>query len=276
MKKPEPGAEKRGSPFGFVSDFTVAVGFLTVIPVPERAWSDPDLFGRSFAWFPVAGLLVGGIVAGASALLPALLPPGVVAALLVALWVFVTGGLHLDGLMDSCDGLFCAKSPAERLEVMRDSRVGAFGVLGAFLTLLVKFAALGALLEGDAIWTAVAVVLSAVTGRWAMVFAAAAFPYHRHGGTLGAAFTRGVGARQLAVASLLTGGFSLAGWWASSGDAALLAGPVVALVVGAVASLAIRRLGGLTGDVYGAAGEVSEVAVLLVFVGFASSFGGMP
>lgn len=267
---------KRRKDGSFVHDLAVAVGFLTAIPVPDRAYSASGSFGRSFSWFPLVGLLIGVMLALAAAALTNFLPAGVVAALLVALWISLTGGLHLDGLMDSCDGLFLMKTPEERLEVMRDSRVGAFGTLGAVCVLLVKFTALSYLLEtgGGAGLTGLtaltALVVSPVLGRWAMTFAVVAFPYYGHGETLGAAFTRDASGRQLTIASVSAGAVLLA--------PGLLSGslpPVAALAAAASVTLAVTcgfawfatgRLGGLTGDVYGAVGEVVEVAVLISFV----------
>lgn len=260
-----------------VSDLAVALGFLTIIPVPVRLFPEGTSFGRSFSWFPLVGLIIGGILSGAALLSGGLLPDQVLAALLVALWAAVTGGLHLDGLMDSSDGMFCAKSPEERLVVMRDSRVGAFGVLGALVVLLLKFASLGALAGGGDVFVLIpALVAAPVLARWAMTFAVVAFPYHRHGDTLGDAFTREAGARQMLPATA-TALFVLGGLVFYVG---LL--PVVSAGIGAVvatclvAGFALAKLGGLTGDVYGAIGEVVEVVVLVVFSAFVFAAVGAP
>lgn len=249
------------------TDLARAFGFLTVLPTPEGVWKRPGPFGRSFSWFPLVGLVLGGLSAVAALGLGAVLPAGVVAALVVALGVALTGGIHLDGLMDSCDGLLCAKTPEERLAVMRDSRVGAFGVLGATCVLLSKYAALSALLAAGA-GALAALLLAPALGRWAMVFAAVSFPYGRAGGSLGSAFVRGAGPRQLVLASatVLVAAAGLCLW---SGTAAPVAALAAALVVAwALCRFALSRLPGLTGDVYGGVGEVVEVAVLVVFAGW--------
>lgn len=255
---------------GPIGDLGVAFGFLTVFPVPARGVEDgPAGYGRAFSWFPVVGLALGAVMAAAGFVFSLVLPAGVSAALVVALWVFLTGGLHLDGLMDSCDGLFCSKPPDERLTIMRDSRVGAFGVLGAVVVILVKYSALAALFELPAVSPMFAALVAApVLGRWAMALAVVAFPYHRHGDTLGGTFVAGAGRRQLALASasglailggLVAGGGSLAPF------AALAAGTIATV---AVAWFALSRLPGLTGDVYGATCEVVEAAALVAIVGW--------
>lgn len=251
-----------------LDDLLIALGFLTVVPVPSGVWERARLPGRSFAWFPLVGLGLG-LISGAAAFgLGVVFPAGVAAALLVALGVFLTGGLHLDGLMDSCDGLFCAKPAAERLEVMKDSRVGAFGVLGALSLLLVKLAAFSALLEAGAPVLAAALVLAVVLGRWVMVPAVVLFPYGGNHFSLSDWFVRGAGHRQLAGASvgaaLVLAMVALA--LASVAPVAALAAAI--LVALAVIRFALSRLPGLTGDVYGALGEVVEVVVLISFAGW--------
>jgi adenosylcobinamide-GDP ribazoletransferase len=255
-----------GSKRRLLEDAGAAFGFLTVFPVPCR---EPAAgYGRAFSWFPAVGLALGLCLAAAGLALGLFLPSGVAAALVVALGVLLTGGLHLDGLMDSCDGLFCARPPEERLAVMADSRVGAFGVLGAVAVLLTKYAALAALFELPAAFLAAALVLTPLLGRWAMVLAVVAFPYHRRGPTLGRTFTAGAGGRQLAAASVW-------GLAACGGLAALLGSlaPLAALaaaggVTGLVVGFALSRLPGLTGDVYGATGEVVEAAALVALAGW--------
>ena len=249
-----------------MTSLAVAFGFLTVLPVPANTWTSPTPFGRAFSWFPLVGLVLGGILAAAALGLMALLPTQVLAALLLAGGVLLTGGLHLDGLMDTCDGVFCVRSPEERLVIMRDSHVGAFGVLGAVCLLLVKFAALGALLAGDRQLLLGGLLLAPMLSRWAMVLAAVYFPYGRTGETLGSSFHRTVGPVQLAAATIgalmLTVLIGLALHLGFRGLAAFAGAAALAYLVG---RFALSRLPGLTGDVYGAINEVIEVLVLATF-----------
>lgn len=238
-----------------------ALRFLTRLPVPGPAL-DPGDLGRALAWFPVAGAALGGLVAGAGWLLAPRLAPGVLAVLLAALLAGLTGALHLDGLADVADGLGGGHGDRARtLAIMRDSRIGAFGGTALVLVLLVKVAAISELLgRGGAEWT---LLCAPVLARTAAVPLVVLLPYARPEG-LGRAFHDGGGARELAIAAAL--GAVILGL-----TAAAAAGPRVVLpalaglgAAGLVALACRRRLGGLTGDVYGAAIELAEAAFLLV------------
>lgn len=249
-----------------VTSLTVAFGFLTIIPVSHRAWESPESFGRAFAWFPLVGWALAGVLALVASALNGWLPSPALAAVLVGLWVLLTGGLHLDGLMDSCDGLFCARLADERLEIMRDPHTGAFGVLGAVCVLLLKYGALSALLSTPDMFH-FALLLAPVLGRWAMVIATVCFPYGRKGETLGSAFRKAAGVREMVLASasmlliiLLTSTVT-----GTNVLAALGAATAAGLLTWGLALWALRRLPGLTGDLYGATNEVVEAAVLIIF-----------
>jgi adenosylcobinamide-GDP ribazoletransferase len=197
-------------------------------------------------------------LAGLDAVLLRALPVSVATVLLLGASILATGGLHLDGLMDACDGLFGGRTAARRLEIMRDSRVGSYGVLAGVVQLLLKYAVLGALapaLRGPAL------VAALTAGRWTMVGATWTFAYARPEG-LGAGFKAGVTWVTMALATL----FAAAACWAALGPIGLallaLAG-VIGWLAGAYAS---GKLGGLTGDCYGALNEVVETAVLLAIL----------
>src|SRR5215210_1092779 len=117
----------------------VAVQFLTRLPTPGGLPVAGPALGRSLGWFPAVGLLLGGLLAAADALLSMVLPRGLVDVVLLVLLALLTGGLHLDGYMDTCDGLFSLRAPADRLAIFRDSRVGSFGVVGAATLLLTQW-----------------------------------------------------------------------------------------------------------------------------------------
>lgn len=156
--------------------FLAAFKFLTIIPLP--AWHEPSTedIGRSTLYFPLVGLIIGLILAGLNWLLNFILPMGIVIAFLIVSLVAVTGALHLDGFIDTCDGLAGHKPAEERWRVMRDSRVGAFGVIGAVLLLLVKYVSLTNVPRE---LLPITLVLMPVGSRWAMVFAIFAYPYAR-------------------------------------------------------------------------------------------------
>ncbi|HEX9290042.1 MAG TPA: adenosylcobinamide-GDP ribazoletransferase [Anaeromyxobacteraceae bacterium] len=232
----------------------VAFGFLTRLPLRAAEVGERDL-GRSVAYFPVAGLALGALVGAAAWAVRGHLAPAVQAAMLVALLAWLTGGLHLDGLADVFDGLSGGhRDPARALAIMRDARIGAHGAAALCLLLLAKAAALVPLLERSDGW---ALIAFPVAARWAVVPLVVLFPYARPEG-LGKAFHENARAVQVAVATLLAAPVAISmGVRAAAPIAAALAAALLfALVVQ-------RRLGGLTGDVYGACIELSELAFLV-------------
>lgn len=231
-----------------------ALRTLTLLPVPGRE-------GRSLAsalfWFPFVGLLVGGLGWGlASALL--YIEPGWVAGaafVVILLSAFITRGLHLDGLADMADGFGGARERARTLEIMKDSRVGAFGVIAIVLVLLAKWVILTHLLESEGgLWIIVAAVLS----RAAMVELARSQPYARRSRGMGAEFVSGAGLEHVIVAVMaaLTVTVVFVGW----------GGGIVCLIVWcmviALGHWFRRRVGGVTGDLLGASSELVETTVL--------------
>jgi adenosylcobinamide-GDP ribazoletransferase len=206
-------------------------------------------------WFPTVGLLLGGLLALADLALRALgLQPLVESSLLVVLLLGLTGGLHADGLMDTCDAAFAHATPERRLEIMRDPRVGSFGVIGFASILVLKVAAVDAL----GINRPQVLLLAPVLGRWAIVLLAAAFPPGRTSG-LGAPVKAAASPRLLALASALPLALSVA--IGPSGVWLLSAAGMTALLIG---WWLCRLLPGLTGDCYGAACECVETSVLLL------------
>jgi adenosylcobinamide-GDP ribazoletransferase len=188
------------------------------------------------------------------------------AALILVAWAALTGMLHLDGWADCCDALVAPLSRERRLEVMKDPRLGSFGGAGLVLLLLVKLAAVAEVLTtavGRPPAALLPLLVVPVLGRWAIVIAAAAFPLARPDG-MGASFRRGLGRREVILATLTAAATCLViGWvglalWAAAGLALL-----------GMARLATSRLGGLTGDVYGAIIELTETVTLVTVVLFA-------
>lgn len=240
-----------------MNDFFRALGLLTILPVrPADDGRDP---GRAMAFYPAVGALIGGLLAGLAWLLGQIglgtAAPILPAALLLAAWAGLTGALHLDGWGDCCDALFVPVSRERRLEIMKDPRLGGFGAAGLILLLLVKLAALdGVLRTPGALPVLIAIPALA---RWAAVIAARAYPSARPGG-MGDYFRRGLGRRELVIATVFAGlAAVLLGW---QGAILWVAASAVLL---ALARLALARLGGLTGDVYGGIIELAEVAALV-------------
>lgn len=235
-----------------------ALQFLTICPLfVRRAFSKSEL-GASVSFFPIVGLLLGGALSAAGWIGATVLPWGVVSAGIVALWLALTGGLHFDGLLDSCDGLFGGRNAQQRLEIMRDERVGAFAVAGGVLLLLGKWSAIFHLGPDT-----VALLAAPVAGRWVMVLAIWRYPYVRDEG-LGLAMKEAVSLATVVVATLVALGVVI--------GLAPLAGAVSLVGVLGVCWLVVRfviaRIGGMTGDTYGLLCEAGELAVLVSFCAF--------
>jgi adenosylcobinamide-GDP ribazoletransferase len=238
-----------------VASLVLAVRFLTVVPVPGREAAGPGALGRAAWWFPLVGLGLGAGLSVADRLLGRLFSPLLAALLVVGLWKTATGGLHLDGLADCLDGLG-GRDAAERLAIMRDSRLGVFGALGLIASVLVAVMAL-AELPAETRWRAL--LLAPTAGRLAPLVTGVLLRARAGAPGLGAAFltTLSPGAAAVGLVGTGTLGAALCGL---AGVAALgLALVAVTLWSGFMA----RRLGGLTGDVLGSGVEIAEIAVLL-------------
>ncbi len=193
--------------------------------------------------------MLGAATAALDAVLRVVFPIPVATVVDLAFLAVASGGLHLDGLADATDGLFAGGDRERRLAAMRDSRTGAFGAVSVTLVLLLEFAALSVVASGD---RAIALILAATLSRWAMSLAVWAFAAARALG-LGAAFAREVTVVDIVIASATMGVIVGA-------VAPMLVGGTGVLVAGGLAlgvgSFAVARVGGLTGDVYGAIGEL--------------------
>lgn len=233
-----------------------AVTFYTIIPLPVSWGLD---FRRIARWAPVIGLFIGAILGVVDAILQQLSVPILTrSALVVVCWIALTGGLHLDGAMDTADGL-AVQDPQRRLEVMADSATGAFGAMAAVAILLLKMAALTDI--GTNRW--LVLMAAAGWGRWGQVVAIAFYPYLKPTGK-GAFHKETIRPPQ----DILLGLFLLLGL---CGLPLLLdnGGEWVALRVGGGCAIAIitgawfhRKLGGHTGDTYGAVVEWTETLFL--------------
>ncbi len=241
----------------------LAFKFLTVLPIPAPKDVPPKAMGRAAAWYPLVGAVLGLLLAGADLLLGLLFPLPLRSALVLALWVGLTGGLHLDGFLDCCDGLLAARPPEERLRILHDVNAGSFAVVGGVLLLLVKYAALAGL-QGP--WRSAALAGAPVLGRWAMTYALVAYPDARGGAGLAGLVKQAAGRRELAIATAVALlAVALAWRWAG-----LVALPLAWAFTALLARWIMTRIPGLTGDTYGAIDELVELMVLLIAVALAS------
>ena len=234
----------------------LALQLLTRLPVPAPGSPpQPQELGQSVLFFPVVGILIGGLLAGSHFVLTDL-DPGVRAALILTVWVLITGGLHLDGLADTADAWIGGQGDRDRtLAIMKDPRSGPIAIVVIVLLLLNKFAALHALSPGCA---GVALLLAPVLGRAVIVLLLLTTPYVRPMG-LGTPYAAYLPRWHCALLlGLITAAtVAMTGW----AGVALLIGLGIG-VIGLRQAL-MQRLGGITGDTLGAACELVEMVVLL-------------
>lgn len=248
MAKPDSGLMS-------LADIPAAIGLLTRIPMRVDA-GRAAARGAKAAWaYPLVGAGVAFLIAVPASALSGVLPSAFVAGLVLVALVVVTGALHEDGLADSADGLWGAWERARRLEIMKDSHIGSYGVIALVLSLGLRWLGLVALVEADLLIPALIAV--AALSRGAMVSVMVALPHARDGG-----LSKTVG-RPEVMTGAIAGGLALV-------LAGLCIGPFaapVALVVGlgafAAGRLARAKIGGQTGDILGATQQISEIAALV-------------
>jgi adenosylcobinamide-GDP ribazoletransferase len=228
---------------------------MTTLPVklPDD-WSAGDS-GRASVWYPFVGLVIGVLtwLAWKGAIF--IFSPLVAGILTLVVWVVLTGGLHLDGLADCCDGLLASTTVERRLEIMKDPHMGAFGVTGLILVLLLKAAALASLIPA----TSFGILLAAALARWC-ILPAGLIRLARPSG-MGADFTLGFRRSFILLGTILP--LAIALLLGVCGIVSTLAGLVAAALV---VWLAKSRIGGVTGDVFGMIVEIVETTVLVVFL----------
>ncbi len=236
--------------------FLAALYFLTIIHLPWRREVSPEELGRSLGYFPLVGIIIGLILAGLNWALGLALPSAVVNVLLIASMAVISGALHLDGFIDTCDGIAGHKTVEARWQVMHDSRAGGFGIVGACLLLLAKYISLNNVPQPLVM---MALLLMPVVSRWTMVYAIVAYPYARPSG-LGKIFKQQASWLRFTIATLiaLAVAIVLARW------AGLIVMAGIWVMVILMATYLKRKFAGLTGDTYGAINEVAEVCVLIL------------
>lgn len=230
-----------------------------MIPVRLPRVIPQGAFPASVALFPIVGAAIGASVSVIDTLASRVLPAFVVAALDMIVLIVVSGALHVDGLADTADGLLGDLPREKRLEVMRDPTVGTFGVLAIVLILLIQYGSLISLGPGIRVG---ALFVAAVLSRWTMSVLLRLFPYARESG-IGSPFRNGLSWTHVVVSTVLAGAlsFSVLG---TTGVALMVAAAIPALLTGRLAQV---RIGGCTGDTYGAGGELAFAAVLATIVG---------
>jgi adenosylcobinamide-GDP ribazoletransferase len=256
------GADDERQPTGLRAEsrgLSAAAAFLTLLPEsPRVAPGGPDVARGAWA-FPAVGALLGCVVGAVALTCAEALPPLAAGALGALAGALATGGLHLDGLADSADGLG-GRSPERALEIMRDHSVGAYGSAAISLDLVLRTVLIAALLEGGK--ALAALVVAGAVARAAVLVLPLWLPYARKAPGLGAVLSAQPSGRRAAVGIAIAAVFSVA----ILGLQGLPVLACTALIVFGVGLLARRRLGGVTGDVLGASIELSELATLTILV----------
>lgn len=236
--------------------FITAIRFLTIIPLPGRITHDKYDLGKSLPYFPLVGLICGGILLLLHYFFSIFLPLSISYILLIICLVILTGAHHIDGFMDTFDGIVAAKTRERRLEIMQDSKVGAFGISAVVLLFLLKYVALVA--NPTTIPT---LLLMPMLSRWMMVSSIFTCTSAKNTG-MGFAFKQGANWCRFIIATIITVAIS----------ASIFNWRGIILMAGlwSISSLIIlffrSRFGGLTGDNYGAINEISEILVVLLII----------
>ena len=238
--------------------FAAAFRFLTIIPLPGSLGTTEEELAGATPFFPVVGLLLGCIAVPVAWCLNLLLPPLVTAVSATVVLLAFSGGLHLDGLADTADGFFSSRPRERILEIMRDSATGAMGVIALILLLLLKVTCLASLSTN----LLPVIFLMPLAGRSAILLMMALLPYARPQGGLASLF---YSRRSKMVALWALGFFAVVAWQVAGvqGGAAVLA---VVILVALFGWFCRVKIGGATGDTLGAACELAEAVVALVFV----------
>jgi len=239
--------------------FLVALQFLTRIPVKIEGNIEEGDLVNSLYFYPLIGFIIGILLVLVNSLLASFLPLGARSVVLLTIMVFISGGLHLDGFMDTMDGVCSGKDREKSLDIMRDSRVGAFGVLGLVLILLLKLTFLQNL-SGQALNSALLVM--PLASRWAVVANMPMAPYAREGFGLGKVMVDNAGWKEV----LVTLAFTLVISAYFLGFQAVYLFLLLFIFTWFWSVFLKGKIGGLTGDTLGALLEITEVLVLFILL----------
>ena len=241
------------------STFSLAWNFLTIIPLPWSAQGNlrPEKLAASLSWYPVVGFILGLLLVLSDRFFSVFLAPPIVNMLLVVFLVFITGCLHQDGLADTIDAMAGGKDAAQRLTILRDSRIGAIGATGLILAIGLRYAGFVSLPPSG---RETLLLCMPALGRWSMVVGSWNVRYPRPQGGIAAPFLQHVSFREISFATIIMGIGLIA-----------MINPWKAIVVLLILAIGIRVIvwwasslfGGVTGDILGAMNEMTEITFLI-------------
>ncbi len=245
----------------FISRFVLMLQFLTVLPLPFKPEVRKEDLGRGLVFAPLAGMVIGGILCGVYFISSLVFPVIVSSVIVIAAYAIVTGGLHLDGLGDTFDGLFSGRPRPKMLEIMRDSRIGTNALLSVTLVLFINISCIASLPVVDsALPLYTIILLMPAAGRMGCLLAAGTSVYAREGEGTGRSFVDNCKLIHVISGALIffAIAFLLAG---INGLLLALASMTVSWLLTKVFS---RKIGGVTGDILGAVCELTQAAFLML------------
>jgi len=252
---PEEDSSSESARGGIFLHLRLALSFLTIVPTRIDAAGESDV-AASMAWFPLVGLLMGVAIALEDRVASFLLGPDVRAAIVVLSITLLTGAVHLDGLADTADALGAGRDRARALDILRDSRIGTFGTIALFFALGLKVLVLANVFGRRRL---AALILAPMLARWAMVAVSYKIDYLRSSGAGSSMLGRGSD-RNLAIASIV----SIVAIIPFHSRKVIMTYAIVVVATIAMRSFYRRWLGGITGDLIGACGEVVEVLAMII------------
>lgn len=242
--------------------FLAALSFLTLLPVRNQEAHSVENLKHSSHLFPWVGLIIGGLLSILYYLSGKLFPSQIVATIVILFWVILTRGLHADGFSDFFDGFFGGSTKEEKLNIMKDSRLGAFGFLALLFLILLKIQLLTAF-NSPAVYAVL--LLTPLFSRWSILYVLMFYPYAKEKG-LGRVFeVSGANYFFATLYSVIT--TILISLYA------IIIFPALFILTKFIADYIVKKIGGMTGDVYGFLVEFNELAILLLFFLMAFTLG---
>ncbi len=267
-----------------MKDFFWSLSFLTTVPTGKRWCERQPKIGNAVFWFPIIGLLIGFILTFAYIPVTRFFPHLVADAIIITVYIVITGGFHLDGFADTCDGVFGGNTKEKRLGIMRDSRTGTYGALCLICTVGLKYACLASInpeavarlsfisdhktiadlnpLYLYACEKGKVLLFMCALGRWSQILGASLSSYARDEGGTGKIVIENVKIRHALFSALIPGILI----FLFCGIKGIFIFFTVFIVVALLVSYIKKKIGGMTGDTLGALNEVSELTVLLSFL----------
>ncbi len=247
----------------WIKEFFFALTFLTRLPSPIKVEYNEELPSKSMAFYPLVGLIIGIFLVLSDIVLSTFLSTGIANIFILIVWIYLSGGLHLDGFIDSIDGLFSSRKKERMLEIMHDSRVGAFGVIALIILLLLKY---NLLLEMPDLLRSGVLLFSPALSRFLIVIIAANFPLAMSS-TLGKGFNYHLGLREQFIGAIwLLILMSVLNYFNFNILIFIVLSIISFLFTIIIALYVCRKIDGLTGDIYGAMVELNEVFILLSYI----------